>query len=129
MNPVAMTIINIPKEIARAGHRTSNLLLSSPQRYRLSYDPFPNKTWFLHVCGTSLSKTLWEKVKLLVTSIFSFYHSVFYPFEERSAIFIKFEIVLFKLFLFGGVQNFLFRKGLLGSATNFRLFQSERVCS
>ena len=30
------------------------------------FDPFPNKPWFLHVCSTSLLKTLWEKEKLLV---------------------------------------------------------------
>ena len=57
-------------------------------------DPFPNKPWFLHVCSTSLLKTPWEKEKLLVTSNFSFSHSVFYPFEEVSAIFIKSEIVV-----------------------------------
>ena len=44
-------------------------------------NPFPNKPWFLRVCSTSLLKTLWEKEKLLVTSNFSFSHSVFYPFE------------------------------------------------
>ena len=43
-------------------------------------NPFPNKPWFLRVCCTSLLKTLWEKEKLLVTSNFSFSHSVFYPF-------------------------------------------------
>ena len=31
-------------------------------------------------------------------SNFSFSHSVFYPFGELSAIFIKFEIVAYKLF-------------------------------
>ena len=41
---------------------------------------FPNKPWFLHLCSTSLLKTLWEKEKLLVTSNFSFSHSVFCPF-------------------------------------------------
>ena len=86
--------------IGRAGDQTSDLLFSSSQRYRLSYgtprrilnllmitcteldwlNPFPNKPWFLRVCSTSLSKTLWEKEKLLVTSNFSFSHSVFYPF-------------------------------------------------
>ena len=45
-----------------------------------SSNPFPNKPWFLRVCSTSLLKTLWEKDKLLVTSNFSFSHSVFYPF-------------------------------------------------
>ena len=29
---------------------------------------------------TSLLKTLWEKEKLLITSNFSFSHSIFYPF-------------------------------------------------
>ena len=57
-------------------------------------NPFPNKPWFLRVCSTSLLKTLLEKEKLLVTSNFSFSHSVFYPFGELSAIFIKFEIVV-----------------------------------
>ena len=37
MNPVAMTIINPWKEFGRAGDRTSNLMFSSSQRYRLSY--------------------------------------------------------------------------------------------
>ena len=40
-------------------------------------NPFPNKPWFLRVCCISLMKTLWEKEKLLVTSNFSFSHSVF----------------------------------------------------
>ena len=36
-------------------------------------------------------KTLWEKEKMLVTSIFSFSHSVFYPIREKS----PFELHLF----------------------------------
>ena len=48
-------------------------------------------------------KTLWEKEKLFVTSNFSFSHSVFYPFCELSVSFIKFEIVVCKLFQFGTV--------------------------
>ena len=43
-------------------------------------------------------KTLREKDELLVTSNSSFSHSVFYLFGKRSAIFIKSEIVLCKLF-------------------------------
>ena len=66
-------------------------------------NPFPNKPWFLRVCSTSLSKTLWEKEKLLVTSNFSFSHSVFYLFRTLSAIFIKTEIVICKLCQFGRV--------------------------
>ena len=75
-------------------------------------NPFPNKPWFLRVCSTSLLKTLWEKEKLLVTSNFSFSHSVFYPFRELPVIFIKFEIVVWKLFQFGRVQSSSFGKGL-----------------
>ena len=54
-----------------------------------------------YVCSTSLLKTLWEKEKLLVTSNFSFSHSVFYSFQTLSAIFSKFEIVVRKHFQFG----------------------------
>ena len=46
------------------------------------FNLFPKKPWFLRVCNTSLLKTLWEKEKLLVTSNFSFSHSVFYPFGK-----------------------------------------------
>ena len=41
-----------------------------------------------------------EKEKLLVTSNFSFTHSVFYPFRELSDIFIKFKIVVCRPFQF-----------------------------
>ena len=67
------------------------------------FNPFPNKPWFLRVCRTSLLKTLWEKEKLLVTSNFSFSHSVFYLYEELSAFFIKPEIAVCKPFQFGRV--------------------------
>ena len=66
-------------------------------------NPFPNKPWFLRVCSTSLLKTLWEKEKLLVTSNFSFFHSVFYRFGELSSFFITFKSVVCKLFQFGRV--------------------------
>ena len=64
---------------------------------------FPNKPWFLRVCSTTLLKTLWEKEKLLIMSNFSFSHSVFYPFGEHSATFIKFKIVVCKFLVFGSV--------------------------
>ena len=43
---------------------------------------------------------------------FLLFHSVLYPFGELSVIFIKFEIVVCKLFEFGRVQKLLFGKGL-----------------
>ena len=66
-------------------------------------NPFPNKPGFLRVCSTGLLKTQWEKEKLLVTSNFSFSHRVFYSLRELSTIFIKFKIVVCKLFQFGKV--------------------------
>ena len=66
-----------------------------------TFNPFPNKSWFLCICSTSFLKTLWEKEKLLITSNFSFSHSVFNSFGELSAIFTKSEIVICKLFHFG----------------------------
>ena len=91
--------------------KTSSCELDS----RNSFIPFPNKPWFLRVCGTSLLKTLQENEKLLITSNFSFSHSVacykhfsfshsvLYLIEELSVIFIRFEIVVCKLFQFGRV--------------------------
>ena len=79
-------------------------ILFFPHCFQLNMlNPFLNKLWFLRVCSTSLLKTLWEKKKLLVTSNFSFSHCVFYPFEELSCIFIKFRIVVCKLFQLGRV--------------------------
>ena len=73
------------------------------QNTLISVNPFPNKPWFLHVCSTNVLKTLWEKVKLLVTSNFTFFHSVLCPFGELFAIFIKLKMVVCKLFQFGRV--------------------------
>ena len=42
--------------------------------------------------------------KLLVTSNFSFAHSAFYLIRELSAIFIKVEIIICKLFQFGSLK-------------------------
>ena len=50
-----------------------------------------NKLLLIRVCSTSLLKPLWEKEKLLVTSNFSFSHTVFRPVRELSPRFIKFK--------------------------------------
>ena len=96
----------------------------------LTLNPFPNKPWFLPVCSTSLLKTLREKEKLLVSSNFSFSHSVFYPFRELSAIFIKFKIVVCKS------ENSFTRRQILDSSKlkefvddNFRFDENGRKLS
>ena len=62
---------------------------------------FPNNPLVLHVCNTSLLKTPWEKGEIAHNEQFLLFpHSVFQPFGELSAIFVKFEIVLCKRFQF-----------------------------
>ena len=73
--------------------------------FQVAFKPFPHKPLFLCVRSTGPLKTLWEKEKLLVTSNFSFAHSVFYPFGELSVHFIKFEVVVCKLFQFKRVKK------------------------
>ena len=51
-----------------------------------------------HMSSLEMDRKHWEKEKLLVTSNFSFSHSVFYPFGELFVISIKFEFVVGKLF-------------------------------
>ena len=48
------------------------------------FNPFPNNDTFWHVWERSLFKTLWEKKKMLFTSIFSFSHNVFYLIQDRN---------------------------------------------
>ena len=63
------------------------------------FSPFPNNPLFPCVCSTNPLKTLWEEEKLLMMSNFSFETlSVFFPLGELSAISVKFEINICKLF-------------------------------
>ena len=74
-------------------------------------------------------KTLWEKEKMLVTSIFSFSKNVFYPIKVR---FPCFSNILFCLQMSSIPTTLKFchlSKNLtLSQITNFRLFQTERLC-
>ena len=98
----------VENSVEKGGNAGYRNFLLFPQYF---VNPFPNKPWFLRVCSTSLLKTLWEKEKLLVTSNFSFSRSVFYPFGELSAIFIKSEIVVCKVFQFGkGLKFFVWER-------------------
>ena len=71
--------------------------LSSDKEFK-DFNPFPNKPLsavqvFRKHCG--------KKEKLLVTSNFSYSHSVFYPLRELFTIFMKIKIVVCKVFRFG----------------------------
>ena len=62
-------------------NKTKNLLENGGVNTNpVHFNLFPNKPCFLCVCSTNLLKTLWEKEKLLVTSNFSFSHSIISPF-------------------------------------------------
>ena len=80
-----------------------------------NFNPFPNQSSFLRVCITSLLKTLrggGEGEIARNEQFLLFSSTVFYPFGDLSAIFVKFEIVVCKLFQFGRVQNLSSGKGL-----------------
>ena len=49
---------------------------------------------------------MWEKEKMLVTSIFSISHSVFYSIKDSNHHFSNIYFVICKCFQFGHVQNF-----------------------
>ena len=54
--------------------------------------------------------TLWEKEKMLVTSIFTFYQHVFNPIKDINHHFSKLYFVICKCFQFGPVLNFVIWK-------------------
>ena len=77
--------------------RLENLILANPFPNDQSLDWAKLKTTnsdFMKMAEYSSNgqETLREKEKLLVTSNFSFSHSVFYPLGELTSIFIKFKI-------------------------------------
>ena len=79
-----------PKRIMEKGENPGNqhFLISEKKKMLLylnlmsanTFNPFPHNDAFWRPWETSILKTLWEKEKLLVTSNFSFSHSVFFPF-------------------------------------------------
>ena len=64
---------------------------------------FPKQALVLRVCSRSLLKTLWEKEKLLVTSNFSFSHSVLYSFVYFQPFPSKLKVLSANFFKFGRV--------------------------
>ena len=83
-----------------------------------SSNPFPNKPWFLRVWGTSLENTagkgeIARNKQFLLFPVFSTH------LEKLSAIFIKFKIVVCKLFQFGRVQDLSFWKGLINQYSTY----------
>ena len=68
-------------------------------------NPFSNKPLYLHVYSISFSflKYCQKRRNCSQRAISPFFYSVFYPFKKNSAIFIKFIIVVCKLFWFGKV--------------------------
>ena len=70
------------------------------QRSYESLNPFQTSPAFYVSQYKSVSKALWEKEKLLVTSNFSFSYSVFNPFGELSGNYMKFTIAVCKFLSF-----------------------------
>ena len=65
-------------------------------------NPLPHNPYFWRSQETSFYKTLWEKKKMLLTSIASFSHNVFYPSQNKFQIFCHFYFVVWKMLVLGG---------------------------
>ena len=90
-----------------------DLLIKDTYTYKvLVAYPFPKEALvFACLLYKSFENTV-EKEEIAQKEQFLFFPKSFYLFGELPAIFIKFEIVVCKLFEFGRVQNLLFGKGL-----------------
>ena len=94
------------------------------------FNSFPNKPLFSRVRSTSLLKTLWEKKKLLVTSNFSFFHSVLYLFGELSSIFIELKNCrLQTLSVWKSLKFVIWERVKMSSAICFNFDQSKILSS
>ena len=61
--------------------------------------------WLYRQVGTSLLKTLWEKEKMLVTSIFPFSHNIFFPIKDKSKHLCYIYICVCKLMLWEKISS------------------------
>ena len=68
-------------------------------------NPLPQNPDFQRPLKRSLLKTIWEKEKMLVTSIFSFSHNVFFQFQKEFLFLSHIYFVVCKCFQFGPVKK------------------------
>ena len=73
----------------------------------LRYWTFTTQCWLLTTLGKRPFETLWKKEKMLVTSIFSFSHNVFYPSLNKYQFFCHIYYVVCKCFQFRQVSHFV----------------------
>ena len=69
------------------------------------FNSLPHSSDFQQPQERSLLKTSWEKEKMLVTSIFSFFYNVFYPIKDRNYHLSYIYFVVCKCFQFSYIQN------------------------
>ena len=74
--------------------------------YHLVFNPLPHNLDFQLPWKRGLFKTMWEMEKMLVTSIFSFFHNVFYPSPYQISMFDSHLFCRLQM-LSTSVQNFV----------------------
>ena len=77
------------------------------QKGSVCFNSLPHTHNFQQPCLMGLLKTLWEKEKMPVTSIFFFSHNVFYPIKDRYHHLGNNQFVVCKCFQFGRGQDFV----------------------
>ena len=76
-----------------------------------SFNLFPNKPWFLHVCSTNILKTLLGKGAISCKEQVLLFPQCFLPFQKTFCHFIKFTIVICELFKFEELKICRLAKG------------------
>ena len=76
-----------------------------PHQHWSWFNPLPHNHNISRPCIRNLLKTLWEKEKMLATSIFSFSHNIFYPSQDKFPFLSHIYFVICKSFQFGQGQN------------------------
>ena len=90
----------------------SKILLFGRESCSSATNSLPHNPNFYQPRERSILKTSWEKEKMLVTSIFSFSHNLFYPTKDRNRHFSNTAFVVCKCFQFGQSQNFVVFKSI-----------------
>ena len=84
----------------------SNALISFDMKY-LVVNSLPHHPRLLTTLNHRAFENIAEKGKMLVSSIFSFSHNVFYPSQTKFELFIHIFFVVCECFQFGPVKDFV----------------------
>ena len=99
-------IRNIQEMCSQTNLNLDTIYLPANFYYIHGLNSFPHNADFEDLWKRNHLKTVWEKEKMLVTSIFSFSQNVFYPFKLKFQFLSHIYCVICNCFQFGQDLNF-----------------------